>query len=124
MSLIGVAPYIGINMALFDYLKDNFGTNDPWKREVRNMMFGCLSGIGAVVVIYPADVLRTKIQLSGLYGHTNYKNIRDCVRLVYSKTGVRGFYVGLVPCLLKVFPMSGIIFTVNELFKSYLGYDQ
>ena len=59
--MVGVAPYVGINMSLFDYLKTNYGTDEPIKRDLCNMVFGSVSGIAAVMVIYPADVMRRKL---------------------------------------------------------------
>ncbi len=43
-----------------------------------------------------------------------YDGIYDCVRKIKINEGFRGFYKGLTPNLLRIFPTSGIFFIVYE----------
>jgi Mitochondrial carrier protein len=38
----------------------------------------------------------------------------DCFVKVYQTEGVKGWFRGLVPCYLKVIPMTAILFMTNE----------
>lgn len=43
-----------------------------------------------------------------------YDGCWDCVRKIKSNEGFKGFYKGLTPNLLRIFPTSGIFFIVYE----------
>lgn len=48
-----------------------------------------------------------------------YKNSIDCVRKVFAREGLRGFYSGLGPQLLGVAPEKAIKLTVNDLVRAH-----
>lgn len=50
----------------------------------------------------------------------NYDSILDCISKIYSRYGFRGFYLGLLPALYKIFISAGIMFMTNEKIKSVL----
>lgn len=106
-------------MTLFDYLKHSeFLLNK--NTDVRNMLFGMFAGYVGVSVIYPADLVRRKLQLSGLGNAVRYNGIVDCFTRTIKCSGFRGLYRGLLPCYLKVLPMTGLLFATNEKIKSLL----
>lgn len=43
-----------------------------------------------------------------------YDGIIDCVQKIMRNEGVRGFYKGLTPNMLRIFPSSGLFFLVYE----------
>lgn len=40
-----------------------------------------------------------------------YRNMRDAFKQVYRTSGLRGFFVGFTPCLLRAFPANAAAFT-------------
>ena len=85
MSLAGIAPFIGIKMASYDFLMQRFGPKkgtDQTKAVYYNISMGALAGTIAVTITYPTDLIRGLIQLNGTDGH-NYKNIPDCIKQTY-----------------------------------------
>ena len=44
----------------------------------------------------------------------------DTIKKIYKNEGILGFYKGLTPNLLKIFPTSGVFFLFYELTLSYL----
>ena len=46
--------------------------------------------------------------------------MRDVARKIYRNEGISGFYKGLTPNLIKIFPSSGIFFLSYELTIGYL----
>ena len=73
----------------------------------------------AGAVTYPYQVLRSRLQ--------NYeaeerfgKGFRGVVRRVWAEEGVRGFYRGLVPGVVRVMPATWVTFLVYENVKYYL----
>jgi solute carrier family 25 phosphate transporter 23/24/25/41 len=56
-------------------------------------------------ITYPFDVLRRKMQVSGLKSlGPGYDSAFDAIRYIFKTEGVVGFYRGLWPNLLKVAP--------------------
>ena len=46
--------------------------------------------------------------------------MRDAITKIYRLEGVKGFYKGLAPNLIKIFPTSGLFFLAYELTLSAL----
>ncbi|KAF2356904.1 Mitochondrial substrate/solute carrier [Trinorchestia longiramus] len=69
-----------------------------------------LSKLFAAVTTYPYQVMRSRMQDQ----HAHYANLRACIAFTWRHHGVRGFYRGLVPNLLRVVPATAITFVVYE----------
>ncbi len=62
MSLIGIAPFIGIKMASYDFLMQNYGPKKGEKNVVFwNLTLGATAGTIAVTATYPTDLVRRLI---------------------------------------------------------------
>ncbi|KAJ3053836.1 carnitine transporter [Rhizoclosmatium hyalinum] len=71
---------------------------------------GC-GGISNVLVGYPFDTLKVKMQTT-----TNqYKNMADCFKQTIAKQGVKGLYRGITSPLLGVTPMWALSFWSYEI---------
>lgn len=77
-------------------------------------MFGGLSGYALWIVIYPVDVLKSKLQTDSL-SKPVYRGSVDVARDVFKKAGIKGFYKGFVPTILRAAPANGATFAVFEL---------
>lgn len=62
MSLMGIAPFIGIKMASYDFLMQNFAPdkNNKWL-TFYNLSLGATAGLIAVTLTYPTDLVRRLI---------------------------------------------------------------
>lgn len=56
---------------------------------------------------YPLDTLKTVVQTSHVAPTIAAKEI-------FKKSGISGFYRGLLPCLLRAFPANGVVFVVVD----------
>jgi len=43
-----------------------------------------------------------------------YEGVIDCAQKILKNEGVRGFYKGLTPNMVRIFPSSGLFFLVYE----------
>lgn len=50
-----------------------------------------------------------------------YNGMIDAFTKVYKTDGFPGLFRGLVPCYLKVAPMTAILFMTNERLKRWFG---
>ena len=70
---------------------------------------------------YPLDVIRRRMQMKGAMGQKfPYRNSPHAISTIYKTEGVRGFYKGMFPNLLKVAPSIAIAFVTYEFTKARL----
>ncbi|CCG21122.1 Ymc1 inner mitochondrial membrane transporter [Candida orthopsilosis Co 90-125] len=88
----------------------------PWKL----CLYGGLSGYTLWMSIYPVDVIKSKLQTDALKG-AKYKNSLSVIRDIFHKQGIRGFYKGFLPTILRAAPANGATFAVFEITMRLLG---
>lgn len=119
-TAVGVAPYVGINFAAYEFLRGVI--TPPGKSSVaRKLSCGALAGSISQTLTYPFDVLRRKMQVSGIQGGSiKYNGAIDALTSILRTEGVGGLYRGLWPNLLKVAPSIATSFFTYELVKEFL----
>lgn len=50
-----------------------------------------------------------------------YDGMIDTFAKIYKNEGIKGFYKGITPSVIKIFPTSGLFFLVYELTLGYLN---
>ncbi|KAK6084168.1 Calcium-binding mitochondrial carrier SAL1 [Seiridium cupressi] len=132
MGLIGMFPYSALDMGTFEFFKSSWVTYQSKKLGVHEEdvphpsgmltgMMGATSGAFGASVVYPLNVLRTRLQTQGTSMHpARYTGIWDVARKTLKNEGPRGFYKGLVPNLLKVAPALSITWIVYEQAKDMM----
>lgn len=90
---------------------------------MRVLISGTLAGWTSWVASYPFDYIKTQIQAHPVtrwnYTHTVLRvtqppRIRDVVGMTIERYGMMGFYRGLIPCLIRSFPVNMTNFWVYE----------
>ncbi|GJC77540.1 mitochondrial carrier protein [Colletotrichum tofieldiae] len=77
--------------------------------------YGGLAGEALWLGSYPFDVIKSKMQTDGFGKEQRYKTMRDCFAQTYRGEGLRGFWRGIVPTLLRAMPVSAGTFATVEL---------
>ncbi|PSS37872.1 hypothetical protein PHLCEN_2v340 [Hermanssonia centrifuga] len=98
-TAMGVAPYVGINFTAYETLRGII--TPPGKSSVmRKLACGALAGSISQTITYPFDVLRRKMQVTGMdaLGY-QYNGALDALRSIIKTEGIRGLYRGLWPNL-------------------------
>ncbi|KAK7513550.1 calcium dependent mitochondrial carrier protein-like protein [Phyllosticta citriasiana] len=131
MGLLGIFPYAAIDLGTFEYLK-RFVTARKAKRlhcheeqaepgSFMTAFIGGFSGAFGASLVYPLNLLRTRLQSQGTVLHPRtYTGIADVTRQTIKGEGVRGLFKGLTPNLLKVVPAVSITYVVYEQSKKAL----
>jgi len=120
-SLLGFTPYMAINFAFYHRLKKKLKENPSLNNNAINLLAGGLSGIGAVTITYPTDLIRRQLQLQGFDKTVpKYDGIYDCTKKIIKSQGMRGLYRGLLPCYIANFPKFAIQFWAFEYFQQLI----
>ncbi|KAI0541450.1 mitochondrial carrier domain-containing protein [Xylaria digitata] len=131
MGLIGMFPYSAIDMGTFEFLKTTYiqykaratgcHEEDAQPSTFATGIMGASSGAFGASVVYPLNVLRTRLQTQGTSMHpARYTGIWDVAQKTVKNEGVRGLYKGLMPNLLKVAPALSITWMVYENAKKVM----
>ena len=136
-SVIGVVPYVGLNFAVYETLKDLLLQVRDLRDErqlgvVERLACGAAAGTTGQTVAYPLDVVRRRMQMSGwdganaLHGDgrghaVRYTGMSDCFRRTVAEEGVRALFKGLWPNYIKVVPSIAIAFVSYEQLKEAMG---
>ncbi|EEU42592.1 uncharacterized protein NECHADRAFT_95722 [Fusarium vanettenii 77-13-4] len=132
MGLVGMFPYSAIDMGTFELLKksyknyyakrDGMHEDDVKPGNIATGIIGATSGAFGASVVYPLNVVRTRLQTQGTAMHpATYTGIWDVTKKTIQREGYRGLYKGLTPNLLKVAPALSITWVVYENSKRMLG---
>lgn len=120
-SLFGVS-HGALQFMAYEKLKiSRRGGTAKQQRDLRTVDFLLLSGLAkifAAVMSYPYQVIRTRLQIYD--AGKAYKGSRDVVTQVWRREGIKGFYKGLAPNLLRVMPSTWVTFLVYEKTRLYL----
>ena len=112
-SILLYPVYVGLQFSIFNQCKEN---------DIPIFYSGAIAGLVAQTIAFPGDVIKRHLQLNGINNDKNkYNGIIDCVKKIFKKSGITGFYTGLRINLIKCIPGASIQFTVYEKAKDYLS---
>ena len=78
------------------------------------VLLGCgiSSSTAAMLATYPINIVRTRLQIAGMEEGAVVPKPWEVVRETMKADGMRGFYRGLLPNMIKVLPATGISYTM------------
>ncbi len=127
-------PGFGAYFACYDYLCNK--SMVIFKNEHRDTIHpvtlctcGGISGIAAWIVSYPVDVVKSRLQVDGMFGKEAYANSIDCFRKTFHETGETGFkryYIfvrGLNTTMARGFIVNAVTFPTVVLILRYWRKD-
>ena len=131
MGLIGMFPYSAIDLATFEFLKTSLTRHnakrlgcheeDALPGSFATGCIGAFSGAFGATVVYPINLLRTRLQAQGTVLHPpTYTGVMDVFHKTMKNEGVKGLFKGITPNLLKVVPAVSITYMVYENAKGVL----
>ena len=114
LSMAYIAPYVGVNIALSDYLMPNIHSSlrDEFSPFKWNFICGVVASICTHTLLYPLDTVRRLAQLQSSAAlntikHRPLSSTREIVHHVWKHGKVMGFYGGLTISWFKSIPTIG-----------------
>lgn len=80
---------------------------------------GAVAGVSEILVMYPLDVVKTRMQLqvNGATSSSNYTGVVDCLEKIVAKEGFNKLYKGISSPILMEAPKRATKFACNDEFQ-------
>eukprot|EP01023_Acetabularia_acetabulum_P058889 TRINITY_DN7018_c0_g1_i2.p1 TRINITY_DN7018_c0_g1~~TRINITY_DN7018_c0_g1_i2.p1 ORF type:complete len:185 (+),score=18.08 TRINITY_DN7018_c0_g1_i2:151-705(+) len=113
ITAIRDVPSFGIYFAVYEACKFGDGSEKlPNQYNFVNLFLaGGVAGVISWAVVYPFDVVKSRIQSSNDLYYTSWQ---QCMKDSYKKEGLAVFFRGLDACLARAFVVNAVIFLVYE----------
>ena len=119
VTILREAQAYGVWFLAFEYMMNADAVRNKIERKeissYKVAFYGGLAGEALWLSSYPLDVIKSKMQSDGFGKGQKYKSMRDCFGQTYRAEGLRGFWKGIVPTLLRAMPVSAGTFAVVEM---------
>uniref|UniRef100_A0A672GNR0 Solute carrier family 25 member 23b n=1 Tax=Salarias fasciatus TaxID=181472 RepID=A0A672GNR0_SALFA len=117
INVLKIAPESAIKFMAYEQIKWLIrGSKEGGSLRVQERFIaGSLAGATAQTIIYPMEVLKTRLTLRKT---GQYSGMADCARQILKTEGVRAFYRGYLPNTLGIIPYAGIDLAVYETLKN------
>ncbi|XP_017160892.1 calcium-binding mitochondrial carrier protein SCaMC-3 isoform X4 [Poecilia reticulata] len=116
VNVLKIAPETAIKFSAYEQIKTVMRGHDESRtlRLHERFVAGSLAGATAQTIIYPMEVLKTRLNLRKT---GQFTGIADCAKQILQREGVAAFYKGYVPNMLSIVPYAGIDLAVYETLK-------
>ncbi|XP_045932453.1 mitochondrial thiamine pyrophosphate carrier [Micropterus dolomieu] len=131
-TLLAVFPYAGLQFYTYNIFKKLLAPPPKAGKsggDLRSLVCGSGAGIISKTMTYPFDLFKKRLQVGGFeaarvhFGQVrSYRGLADCVVHIAKEEGVRGFFKGLYPSLVKAALSTGFTFFWYEFFLNVM-YD-
>eukprot|EP00891_Asterochloris_glomerata_P007435 jgi/Astpho2/7435/e_gw1.00114.101.1_t len=133
ITLVEIVPYAALQFGLYDTFTVAWGKARRASESVtgfERFMCGLVAGTLAKLGTHPLDVAKKRYQVAGLQrdlrygqrvGQETVKTLRTCLTQIYQREGIRGFYKGALPSLIKAAPSAAVTFATYEFVVAYLA---
>ncbi|KAM8954373.1 solute carrier family 25 member 43 [Pelodytes ibericus] len=111
-ACVRLFPYSAVQLSVYNRLTllfmDDLGQISQWKAIVA----GSISGMVAAVMIYPTDVIKTRLIVQSSL-EPNYRGIIHALCSIYYQEGFRALYRGVSLSVIGAIPFSASLFFMD-----------
>jgi len=113
-NVVRNVPSNALYLGVFQFLRDKY--------QMNAFAAGSIGGVSYWIFTYPLDAVRGCMHADNVdKSQRKYAGWFDCVRQLYAQGGIKRFYKGYTPCLLRAVPANGTFFFMAEHAKSWLN---
>ncbi|XP_051792366.1 probable mitochondrial glutathione transporter SLC25A39 isoform X1 [Erpetoichthys calabaricus] len=115
-TLVMAVPATVIYFTCYDQLRDFLRYGMGYQGSQIPLVAGALARLGAVTVISPLELIRTKMQSRQL----SYRELHTCIQMAVAQGGWLSLWRGWGPTILRDVPFSALYWFNYELVKAQL----
>ncbi|XP_075631544.1 mitochondrial glutathione transporter SLC25A39 isoform X3 [Balearica regulorum gibbericeps] len=115
-TLVMAVPATVIYFTTYDQLRDYLHARTGSRGHHIPLLAGALARLGAVTVISPLELIRTKMQSRQL----SYRELRVCIQSAVAQDGWLSLWRGWGPTVLRDVPFSALYWFNYELVREWL----
>ncbi|CAK5058472.1 unnamed protein product [Meloidogyne enterolobii] len=122
-NLIGIFPYAGIDLTVYETIKNWWIYRHPQVSEpgvIAVISCGVISSTCGQILTYPLALVRTRLQALNLI-NDQPTTMKGQFIYIYTKDGIKGLYRGFIPNFMKVIPAVSISYVTYEQCRKMLG---
>lgn len=108
-------------MTTYNFIKYLFYNEHDKTPFLPSLIFGAIAATTAATLTYPCDLIKRRLQMKTLNDVEKYTGLTDCIKKIWNHEGLRGFYLGLTACYIKVIPSTAIASAMNNYCRKRLG---
>uniref|UniRef100_A0A1A8QQF2 Mitochondrial thiamine pyrophosphate carrier n=1 Tax=Nothobranchius rachovii TaxID=451742 RepID=A0A1A8QQF2_9TELE len=130
-TLVAAFPYAGLQFFSYNVFKKMLAPSSKAGDSggnVRSLICGSGAGMVSKTLTYPFDLFKKRLQVGGFekarvhFGKVrSYSGLIDCMVKIAKEEGLRGFFKGLSPSLLKAALSTGFTFFWYEFFLNVMS---
>lgn len=119
-TLLAVFPYAGLQFFFYNVFKKLLTPSSKggsWRGHLGSLVCGSGAGMISKTMTYPFDLFKKRLQVGGFeaarvhFGQVrSYRGLVDCMVRIAKEEGIRGFFKGLSPSLMKAALSTGFTF--------------
>ncbi|XP_076608182.1 mitochondrial thiamine pyrophosphate carrier [Chaetodon auriga] len=133
-TLMAVFPYAGLQFFSYNVFKKLLAPPPKTGNSggsLRSLVCGSGAGMISKAITYPFDLFKKRLQVGGFeaarvhFGQVrSYRGLVDCMLQIAKEEGIRGFFKGLSPSLVKAALSTGFTFFWYEFFLNAMRNPQ
>ena len=126
VNLLRYMPTQACNFAFKNFYKKMLSKkNIKINFFLKNLLSGGLAGTTSCLILYPLDFIRTRLATDVGKDKKNreFKNLSDCIKKIYKKEGMKGYYKGMAIALPSIFVYRSLFFGLYDSGKNYSFFE-
>ncbi|KAM9924230.1 hypothetical protein OXX59_004679 [Metschnikowia pulcherrima] len=124
-TTLGVAPYVALNFAAYENLRDMMAqSHHDFSNPLWKLGAGAISSFMSGVLIYPLDLLRKRYQVASMAGGElgfQYRSVSHALVTIFKQEGFFGAYKGLTANLYKIVPSMAVSWLCYDSLKEFFA---
>eukprot|EP00096_Caligus_rogercresseyi_P003661 TRINITY_DN1703_c0_g1_i5.p1 TRINITY_DN1703_c0_g1~~TRINITY_DN1703_c0_g1_i5.p1 ORF type:complete len:690 (-),score=192.03 TRINITY_DN1703_c0_g1_i5:909-2978(-) len=121
--LLRDVPFSAIFFPAYAHIKPMFADENGYNSPLSLLVSGAISGVPAATLVTPADVVKTRLQVSARAGQTTYNGLTDAFKKIHAEEGGRAFWKGAIARMCRSSPQFGVTLLTYEILQRMFYVD-
>ncbi|XP_015793570.1 calcium-binding mitochondrial carrier protein Aralar1 isoform X2 [Tetranychus urticae] len=116
-------PFSGIYFPVYAHCKLHFAGENGHNSPGSLLVSAVIAGVPAAYLVTPADVIKTRLQVSARSGQTTYSGLLDATQKIMREEGFTAFWKGGIARVFRSAPQFGFTLLTYEILQRFFYVD-